>query len=85
MDESPPSGRFGIAPSSIAKLVGLFDGTANIARVWIYGSRARGDHRNESDIDLAVDAPEMSETDFSRLSGQLDDLGLIYRVDLLRL
>ena len=85
MDESPPSGRFGIAPSSIAKLVGLFDSTANIARVWIYGSRARGDHRNESDIDLAVDAPEMSETDFSRLSGQLDDLGLIYRVDLLRL
>ena len=63
----------------------LFDGTPNIARVWIYGSRARGDHRHESDIDLAVDAPEMSETDFSRLSGQLDDLGLIYRVDLLRL
>ena len=85
MELSPPPARFGIAPSSFAKLVKLFDHTPNIARVWVYGSRARGDHRNESDIDLAVDAPAMPATDFSRLSGQLDDLGLIYRVDLLRL
>ncbi len=79
------SDRFGIAPLSVAKLRGLFDTTPNVERVWIYGSRARGDHREESDIDLAVDAPEMSSTDFSRLSGRLEELGLIYRVDLLRL
>jgi type III restriction enzyme len=85
MAETSTSGRFGIAPWSAAKLLDLFDTTPNLDRVWIYGSRARGDHRDESDIDLAVDAPEMTSTDFSRLAGRLEELGLIYRVDMLHL
>ncbi len=85
MTDLSKSERFGIAPSTSAKLSTLFDNTPDLERVWIYGSRARGDHRHESDIDLAADAPAMSSTDFSRLCGRLDDLGLIYRVDLVRL
>jgi len=27
---------------------------SEIAEVWLYGSRARGDHREDSDIDLAI-------------------------------
>jgi type III restriction enzyme len=76
---------FGIATSSASKLLGLFVSTPNVARVWIYGSRARGDHRDQSDIDLAVDAPDMPSGEFSRLLSRLEELGLIYRVDLLRL
>ena len=79
------SDRFGIASSSAAKLAALFDAAPDLERVWIFGSRARGDHRNESDIDLAVDAPAMSPRDYSALTGRLEDLGLIYRVDLVRL
>lgn len=26
-----------------------------IRRVWLYGSRARGDHRDDSDMDLAIE------------------------------
>src|SRR5712692_11043204 len=83
MNDSASS--FGIAPSGAAKLLRLFESTPNVARVWIYGSRARGDHRDQSDIDLAVDAPEMPPGEFSRLLSRLEELGLIYRVDLLRL
>ena len=34
--------RFGIAPATVSKLLGVFDSAAGIDAVWIFGSRARG-------------------------------------------
>lgn len=85
MAAAPAPDGFGIAPSAAAKLFALFEATPALERVWIYGSRARGDHREASDIDLAADAPAMSPEDFLALSGRVEDLGLIYRIDMLRL
>ena len=51
----------GIAPGSLAKLLAVFDQTPNVERVVLFGSRARGDFRHESDIDLALDAPSPHE------------------------
>jgi len=45
---------FGLPASTCAKLRGVFDSTPGIEAVWVYGSRARGTQRHESDIDLAV-------------------------------
>lgn len=75
----------GIAEGTRAKLTALFEATPCLDRVWVFGSRARGDFRNESDIDLAIDAPGMEASDYSRLQGRLDELGLIYKVDVVRL
>ncbi len=72
----------GISPSALGKLVALFEHTPKVERVWLYGSRARGDFRNESDIDLMVDAPEMSAGQFSALRDAVAELGLLYPVDL---
>lgn len=76
---------FGIASGHATKLVRLFERWPGIRKVWIYGSRARGDYRPESDIDLAVDAPGIPAGEFFKLSGALEDLGLVYKVDLLLL
>lgn len=73
---------FGIAPGIHDKLLRLFDRTPGLVRVWIYGSRARGDARHESDIDLAIDWPDAGNA-FVQLKDQIDDLGLIYRTDVL--
>ena len=71
---------FGIAPTAHAKLMRVFDATPGLQRVWIYGSRARGDQRRESDIDLVADMPQGH---FAGLAATVEDLGLIYRTDLL--
>lgn len=73
---------FGIAPTVAAKLRRVFESTPAIQQVWVYGSRGRGDHRPTSDIDLMVDAPEMSDQQFSSLRCRVDDLELIYRIGL---
>lgn len=78
-------GPFGIGPAHVAKLHRLFERWPEVERVWIYGSRARGDHRRESDIDLAVDAPRIPPAEFSGLALAIEDLGLIYKVDVVLL
>ncbi len=85
MSESPSSSNwpFGIAPNVFAKLHALFERTPDLAKVWIYGSRARGDSRPSSDIDLAVEwqTPDKHWT----LASALEALELIYRTDLVNL
>jgi predicted nucleotidyltransferase len=76
---------FGIAPNVVAKLRQAFDGIPELDAVWVYGSRARGHARLESDIDLAVDAREMDDGAFRRLRSRLDALDLIYRLDVVHL
>ncbi len=72
----------GVAPEQLAKLLALWDGATGLRRVWVFGSRARGDFRPASDIDLVLDMPDAA--DFSRLTGQVEALGLLYRVDMVR-
>ena len=39
-----------------------------VERVWLFGSRARSDHFERSDIDLAIEAPTMDRYDWLKLS-----------------
>ena len=77
--------RFGVEPYIVAKLLRVLDAFPGIDRVWIYGSRARANHRKESDIDLAVDAPSLDDHQFLALKSQIEDLELIYRLDVVHL
>ena len=85
MSESPAAANwpFGIAPNAFARLQALFENTPDLARVWVYGSRARGDYRPSSDIDLAVEWQTPGKQ--GALSSGLEDLELIYRADLVNL
>jgi predicted nucleotidyltransferase len=59
--------------------------SAKVDRLLLYGSRARGDYTNRSDIDLALDAPAMTITEFADLAAALNDLPCLFKIDLLRL
>lgn len=49
----------------------------------LFGSRAMGTQRSNSDIDLCVDARELPFATFLRLASELDELVLPYRLDLI--
>ena len=53
LPESFPRGRL------IEDLAGRLARHPAVERVWLFGSRARGDNFERSDIDLAVEAPRM--------------------------
>lgn len=73
---------FGIAASSHGRLQALFAATPGLRGVWIFGSRAKGTQRIESDIDLVADAPDMDAAQRLALADAVAQLGLLYKVDL---
>jgi len=76
------SARFGLPEHVIEQLCKIFQGYPEIERVLVYGSRAKGNYRPGSDIDLSLIAPAMSFDDLLQIENRIDDLLLPWMVDL---
>lgn len=55
------------------------------AAVYCYGSRARGDHRPFSDLDLMVESAAVKGLDLPSLSEKIQSSNFPYKVDLVHL
>lgn len=52
--------------------------------ILLYGSRARGDHRSRSDIDLAIICPQASTQDWFHVLEIIDEGDTLLKVDCVR-
>jgi len=73
---------FGLPESTVVKMNEVFSHYSNIDKVVVYGSRAKGNFRPGSDIDLTLFSDQFSEEDLNRLKQDLDDLNTPYLIDL---
>lgn len=73
---------FGLSLATLNKLNSIFAQYPAIDSVLIYGSRAKGNYRPGSDIDLTIKGDEISFAEFVQIENQIDDLMLPYTVDL---
>ncbi len=76
--------RYGLSDDEFAFLERVVVGPLRDAGadVYIFGSRARGDHQKFSDIDLLIDAPTDLSALTSSLSEQLEQSNFPFKVDL---
>ncbi len=72
---------FGLKNQHIALIHSVFDQYEQIEQVIIYGSRAKGNYRAGSDIDLTI-IGNLDYSSFMKLENQLDDLLLPYKMDI---
>jgi predicted nucleotidyltransferase len=72
-------------PPAVERLVATLARQAPVERVWLFGSRARGDARERSDVDLAVEAPAASEREWLALCELVEEADTLLPVDLIRL
>ncbi len=73
---------FGLSTLTIDKLNSVFSQHNSIDSVLIYGSRAKGNYRAGSDIDLTIMGSEIPFSEFMQIENLIDDLMLPYTVDL---
>ena len=64
----------GLEQGAIDRIVSVFNKHSQVERVLIYGSRAEGDFRNGSNIDLTLLGEDLSESPLSSIKSELDDL-----------
>lgn len=78
----PAATQFGLSASTLDKLNSVFARHNAIDSVVIYGSRAKGNYRTGSDIDLTIKGSEIPFEELMQIEDQIDDLMLPYTVDL---
>lgn len=74
--------QFGLPAYALEGLLRVFSRHQEVESVVLYGSRALGTYRPNSDIDLTMTGKTLSLSTMLRVSGDIDDLLLPYKVDL---
>ncbi|MBQ9230232.1 MAG: nucleotidyltransferase domain-containing protein [Prevotella sp.] len=74
---------FGLSDNVIHEIQDVFRKHKNIRKVLIFGSRSKGNYKEGSDIDLAAIGDNIDLNQLLDVSMEIDDLGLLYRVDLI--
>ncbi len=73
---------FGLSENTINKINDIFKIYGQINKVLIYGSRAKGNYKTGSDIDLIVYGENLDLTTLYKIENELDDLFLPYSIDI---
>lgn len=75
--------RFGLDQSTLSKINQTFINFPEVCQVKIFGSRAKGNYKPGSDIDLAImNSPDLTFDKFNSLKASLDDLNTPYTFDI---
>ena len=73
---------FGLNEHIITSINSVFEQYQAIEKVIVYGSRAKGNYKNGSDIDLTIIDTNLTLTQLLAIEKKLDDLLLPYKIDL---
>ena len=74
--------QFGLTDNTFQEITTLISQYEEIEEAIIYGSRAKGNFRNGSDIDLVFKGDHLSLSLLNKLDQNLDDLMTPYKFDL---
>jgi len=75
--------KYGLTEATIQQICDVLARRPEVEKAVLYGSRAKGNYRNGSDIDLALfGSSDLTLDVLYRISDELDDLLLPYSIDL---
>jgi predicted nucleotidyltransferase len=73
---------FGLPPPIVAMIRRVFAHYPPVTEVRLYGSRAKGNHKPGSDIDLSIMDEDVSSAQLMQIVTEFDELPTLYSIDL---
>ncbi|MBU5612476.1 nucleotidyltransferase domain-containing protein [Geomonas azotofigens] len=73
---------YGLSEETIEKICDVFSRHPSVEKVVLYGSRAKGNFKPGSDIDLTLYGTLLTTSELGSIAEELDDLLLPYKIDL---
>ena len=73
---------FGLPEDALQKICALFQAHSNISEAILFGSRAKGNFRNGSDIDIALKGAKIGLRTLTLISEAYQKLFLPWKLDL---
>jgi predicted nucleotidyltransferase len=55
-----------------------------IEEIWLFGSRAREDHKERADIDLAIICPNATDSDWLKVMDIIEEADTLLKIDCIR-
>ena len=77
MTEFNADNEFGLPVPFLNQVVTLAIQYMHVERIWVFGSRAKGTHRKNSDVDLAFEFGNNREIPWAKFCAELDENGLV--------
>jgi len=74
--------RFGLDENIIEKITKVFENQPKVDKAFIFGSRAKGNYRADSDIDIAVKGYDLTVEDILKMSAAIEKAAIGFEVDL---
>jgi predicted nucleotidyltransferase len=75
--------RFGLTDRDMQTIQVIFNKYPEVEEVHIFGSRAKGIHKNGSDIDLAVMNQGVNENNLTKMRSDFEESSLPFKIDLI--
>jgi len=73
---------FGLPPAAVEKIRGVFARYPQVEKAVLYGSRAKGNYKNGSDIDLTLYGEGLNHRILLKILDEQDNLLLPWMIDL---
>lgn len=73
----------GLEQKELADIVTILKQNNAVNKITLFGSRAMGNYKNGSDIDISLQGESLSHEDIVNLSLEIDELYLPFKVDLI--
>ena len=75
--------KFGLEESIIEKIIQVFEANSKVDKALVVGSRAKGNYRPDSDIDIVIKGCDLTSDDIIKMNVSFEKKGIYYKIDLI--